>query len=161
MAGRLRGRQLEFAHAAFREAPIHDHRIVVVHHHFVPVPEAGGGGRPLAGGPALLGELEEMGVSAVLGGHVHQTHMTVSSDLTGRPRAVPVLSAGTATSSRGRSREAGWNSLLVHRFRHDSLEVVPYVRGPGMDSFEAREPHVFDLGARTAVVPARPADQGV
>lgn len=159
VAGRLRSRQLQMAHRAFREAPMYDHRIVVVHHHFVPVP-GGGAGRPLAHGAALLRELEDMGVSAVLGGHVHQLHMRVSSDLTGRPRPFPVISTGTATSTRGRGDEAGWNSLCVHRFGEGSLVVTPYVRGPRMRSFEPKEARTFELGARGAVVPGRPADQG-
>lgn len=157
VAGRLRSRQLEFAHRAFREAPVHDHRIVVIHHHLVPVP-GGGAGRPLDGAAELLRELEGMGVSAVLGGHVHQLHLNASTELTGSPRAVPVISAGTATSRRGRGHEAGANSLCVLRFTHRVVEVTPYVREPGGRAFEPRESRTFELSARAAGVPAPDAD---
>jgi 3',5'-cyclic AMP phosphodiesterase CpdA len=159
VAGRLRARQLELAHRAFREAPLHAHRVVVVHHHFLPVP-GGGAGRPLARGASLLREFEDMGVSAVLGGHVHQLHMGVSSELTGRSTSVPVISTGTATSRRGRGEEVGWNSLCVLRFGESSLEATPYLRAPGAASFEPKGPRTFELGARAAVVAGHPADQG-
>ncbi|MDX1492547.1 MAG: metallophosphoesterase [Longimicrobiales bacterium] len=157
VAGRLRARQMAFAHEAFRRAPVGDHRIVVVHHHFVPVPE-GGAGRPLPGAAELLREFEKMGVSAILGGHVHQLHLRSSSELTGSPRSVPVLSTGTATSRRGRGGEVEANSLCVLRFTAQRLEVTPYVRAPEGDSFEAREPRHFDLDARQAVAGA--AEEG-
>lgn len=157
VAGRLGRRQVDFARRAFETAPVHDHRIVVVHHHFVPVP-GGHGGRPLGGAADLLEEFEEMGVSAVLGGHVHQLHLHASTSLTGRVEAVPVIASGTTTSARGRDRELGANSLCVIRFGHDSLEVTPYRREDGQASFEAREPRSFEMGARAAVVPGQAVD---
>lgn len=157
IAGRLRTRQLAFAHDAFQRAPIHDHRIVVLHHHFIPVPE-GEGGRPLARAGELLTELEGMGLSAVLGGHVHQLHVRVSTELTGRPGGVPVIATGTATSGRGRGREAGANSLCILRFGEDVLEVLPYLRRPASDAFEPLETRTFELSARKARVP-RPPDE--
>lgn len=160
VAGRLRARQLAFAHEVFEHAPIHDHRIVVVHHHFVPVPD-GAGGRPLAGARDLLAELEGMGISAVLGGHVHQLHLRISTDLTGRPGGVPVIATGTATSRRGRGREAGANSLCVLRFGEDVLEVLPHLRRPGSDTFEPVEGRTFELGARKARIPRTPDDAKV
>lgn len=160
IAGRLRARQLVFAHDAFQRAPIHDHRIVVAHHHFVPVPD-GEGGRPLARARELLAELEGMGVSAVLGGHVHQLHMRISTDLTGRPGGVPVIATGTATSGRGRGREVGANSLCVLRVGEDALEVLPYLRRPASDAFEPMETRTFELGARKARVPRTPDEAKV
>ena len=160
VAGRLRARQMTFAHDAFQRAPIHDHRIVVAHHHFVPVPD-GEGGRPLARARELLAELEGMGVSAVLGGHVHQLHMRISTDLTGRPDGVPVIATGTATSGRGRGREVGANSLCVLRFEEDVLDAVPYLRRPGSDAFEPLEARTFELDARKARVPRTPDEARV
>lgn len=158
VGGRLRARQMAFAHEAFRRAPAGGHRIVVVHHHFLDVP-GDGAGRPLPGAAALLEELEGMGVSAVLGGHVHQLHLRSSAELTGSPRSVPVLSAGTATSRRGRGREVGANSLCVLRFHAERLEVTPYLRAADGDSFEPMERRDFELGARGALMPAG-ADEG-
>lgn len=150
--GRLDARQMAFAHRAFRAAPVHDHRIVVVHHHFVPAP-GGDAGRPLRGAAGFLREFEEMGVSAVLGGHVHHLHLRTSTELTESSSGVPVLSSGTATSRRGRGHEAEANSVCVLRFGHETLEVVPYLREPDGASFEPLEARIFDLGARSAVVP--------
>lgn len=150
--GRLDARQMVFAHRAFRAAPVHDHRIVVMHHHFVPVP-GGDAGRPLRGAAGLLREFEEMGVSAVLGGHVHQLHVRTSTELTDSSEGVPVISSGTATSSRGRGHEAEANSVCVLRFEHRRVEITPYLRRPSGTSFEPVEGRVFELGARSSVVP--------
>ena len=160
VAGRLRARQMAFAHQAFRKAPVHDHRIVVVHHHFVPVP-GGGAGRPLSGARELLSEMESMGVSAVLGGHVHQLHLRVSTELTGHARGVPVISTGTATSRRGRGREVLANSVCVLRFEEREVEVVPYLRQPEGEAFEPLELHRFELAARAARVPPETAEASV
>lgn len=157
VAGRLNARQVAFAHRAFTAAPVHDHRIVVVHHHFVPVP-ADDAGRPLSGAADLLREFEEMGVSAVLGGHVHQLHLRSSTELTEGREGVPVISSGTATSARGRGHEAGANSLCVLRFGHERLEVTPYLRQPDGSSFEPLENRAFELGARSSMVPRPPSD---
>lgn len=149
VSGRLRARQMAFAHRVFRQAPVEHHRIVVVHHHFVPV-DGGGAGRPLSGAVELLEEFEAMGVSAILGGHVHQLHMHPSSILTGSARSVPVLSTGTATSRRGRGAEAAMNSLSVLRFSDAEVEVTPYEREVGGGAFEALDSTTFDLSARAS-----------
>lgn len=154
VAGRLRGRQMAFAHEAFRQAPPGDHRIVVVHHHFVPVP-GGGAGRPLSGAAELLREFEGMGVSAILGGHVHQLHFNSSTELTGSRRSVPVLSTGTTTSRRGRGPEAAANTLCVLRFSADDVTVTPYRRPVGGSAFEPLEERTFPLGARTTAMAGR------
>lgn len=159
VAGRLRPGQMAFARRAFETAPIHDHRIVVVHHHFVPVP-GGHGGKPLDGAARLLREFEAMGASAILGGHVHQLHMHTSTTLTGRAEAVPVIASGTTTSRRGRHTEIGANSLCVLRFETDVVQVTPYRREPGAASFKALDTRAFELGARAAVVPRHRLDEG-
>lgn len=161
VGGRLRARQMAFAHEAFRQAPVGDHRIVVVHHHFVPV-DGGGAGRPLPNAPELLREFEAMGVSAILGGHVHQLHLHASSRLTRSPDSVPVLSTGTATSRRGRGSEAGVNTLCVLRFTNAEVEVTPYRRPMDGPAFEALEARTFGLSARLRRVgaPDQTGDSG-
>lgn len=139
--GRLTDGQLSFARQAFAGAPASEHRIVVTHHHFVPVPD-GEGGRPMPRARHIAAAFEEMRVDAVLGGHVHQLHVTTTSDLTGTtPSAsrapVPLIACGTTTSRRGRGVEEGWNSLCVLRFSAEALEVTPYRRAPTAPSFEA------------------------
>lgn len=149
VGGRLTRTQIDFARAAFGRAPAEDHRIVVTHHHFVRVAD-GAGGRPLRGAADTLRAFEKMGVSAVLGGHVHQLHVHDSRGLTGG-RSVPVIATGTATSGRGRGGEAGGgNSVCVLRFGDDRVTVAPYRRKPEGASFEAADVRSLSLRARIA-----------
>jgi len=139
--GRLSEAQLSFARQAFAEAPATEHRIVVTHHHFMPVPDRKGG-RPMPKARQIAAAFEEMRLDAVLGGHVHQLHVTTTSGLTGTsPSAsrapVPLIACGTTTSRRGRGEEVGSNSLCVLRFSPEALEVTPYRRAPTAPSFEA------------------------
>ncbi|MDH3270720.1 MAG: metallophosphoesterase [Gemmatimonadota bacterium] len=147
VAGRIRSRQVEFAERAFREAPVSDLRVLVVHHHFLPVPD-GRGGRPLRGAKGLLAAFESMGVSAILGGHVHQLHVGSSTQLTGNDAGVPVIATGTATSRRGRGPEAGANSVCVLTFQAGALRVRPYRRDTGGVNFEPVDERTFPLRGR-------------
>jgi predicted phosphodiesterase len=138
--GRLDREQVEFARRTFEQAPEGDYRIVVVHHHFVPVP-TGEGARPLPGARSLAEAFAAMGTDVVLGGHVHQLHLS-------RLESVPFLATGTTTSRRGRGVESGWNSLCVHRFRGERLQVTPYRRAPEAADFEPLESVEFRLTGR-------------
>ncbi len=140
--GRLHPSQVDFARHAFADAAHDDLRILVVHHHFAPVPTAEGGD-PLPGAAGLADSFREMGVDVVLGGHVHQLHLRIF-------RGLPFLSTGTATSLRGRGVEAGWNSFCVHRFAAGHVEVTPYRRAPHAADFEPMDTVGFELGARGA-----------
>jgi 3',5'-cyclic AMP phosphodiesterase CpdA len=141
--GRIDPEQLDFARHAFEKAPEDDVRIVVTHHHFVAV--AGGeGGRPLPGAGQIAKAFEEMGVDAVLGGHVHQLHLRTTGDVgQGTRGSVPLVACGTTTSRRGRGAEVGWNSLMVMRFEERSVQVIPYLLGPEDSSFRRLEPVIF------------------
>jgi len=151
--GRIDDDQMDFARRAFRAAPADDIRVLVIHHHFVPVPD-GKGGKPLPRAKKLVAEFEAMGADVVLGGHVHQTHLSTSKALLGSTgRGLPLLACGTTTSWRGRGPEAGLNSLNVVRIGAKEIAVVPYLMAEGGDRFEARDPVVF---AR----PARPDPKG-
>jgi 3',5'-cyclic AMP phosphodiesterase CpdA len=142
--GRLDGHQLDFAREAFESGGAEDLRIVVTHHHFVPVPD-GRGGRPMPGATGIVRAFEELGVDVVLGGHVHQIHMSDSRVLTGSDphRSVPLIASGTTTSSRGRGAESDWNSLCVLRISEEALEVTPYRRAPSARDFEASAPVIW------------------
>jgi 3',5'-cyclic AMP phosphodiesterase CpdA len=142
--GRLDPGQMAFARDAFADAPEGDVRILVVHHHFVPVP-GGHGGRILPGADRLALEIAEMGTDVVMGGHVHQLHIN-------QCHGVPFVATGTATSRRGRDAEAEANSLCVHRFLPGALEVTPYLRSVGEEDFGALEVRRFPLRARPAAV---------
>jgi 3',5'-cyclic AMP phosphodiesterase CpdA len=132
--------QVEFARAAFEAAPADDVRVLVIHHHFVPVP-TGEGSRPLPGAARLATQFARMGVDVVMGGHVHQLHIRSSAGL-------PFVATGTTTSRRGRGREEGWNSLCVHRFGATTLEVTPWLRSPDATDFEPGDGQAFDLRSR-------------
>ena len=163
--GRIDEPQLAFARRAFAAAPSPDDlRIVVTHHHFVPAPD-GDGGSPLPRATEIAAAFQEMGADAVLGGHVHQLHLTTSDDLDttgvstvhGGGGAVsdsdvplPFLATGTSTSKRGRGVETGWNSLCVHRFGADEIEVTPFRRAPAAGDFEEMEVVRFGLRPRGA-----------
>jgi 3',5'-cyclic AMP phosphodiesterase CpdA len=145
VGGYLGANQVAFARRAFSDAPADDLRVLVTHHHFVPAP-SGEGGRPLPGAPGLLAAFEDMGVDFVLGGHVHQTHLTTSRrllpDPSGRP-GIPLLACGTTTSSRGRVREAGKNSLNVVRVEDRELVVTHHLYDVAAEKFVPAEERTF------------------
>lgn len=126
VAGRVDGRQVDFARWCFAAAPRADARIIVTHHHFVPTPDKEGG-RVLPGGAGVLAAFEGMGVDLVLGGHVHQTHLTTSRDLVpGEGPGIPLVACGTSASRRGRGSEVGENTLNVVRVAESDMEVATY-----------------------------------
>jgi 3',5'-cyclic AMP phosphodiesterase CpdA len=139
--GRLRVWQLELAQRTFAAAPVDDVRVLIVHHHFVPAPDASAG-PPLPGAPGLVDAFEAMGVDLVLGGHVHETHVSTSRALLpGRAGpGVPLVACGTTTSRRGRGAEKGVNSLNVVRVGPQDVLVVPHKLVPGAAEFSAAEP---------------------
>ncbi|MBM4183832.1 MAG: metallophosphoesterase [Gemmatimonadetes bacterium] len=155
--GRLRARQLELARATFAAAPAGDARVLVVHHHFVPAPDPSAG-PPLPGAARLVESFEGMGVDLVLGGHVHETHVSTSRALLpGRDGpGVPLVACGTTTSRRGRGAEKGINSLNVVRVGTAEIEVVPHRLVAGGRDFAPGEPIVISrhrtvAGPRAAV----------
>ncbi len=126
--GRLRSPQLDFAHRWFAAAPAGALRVLVVHHNLID-PADGVYGRPLPDARHVLQLLPRWKVDMVLSGHVHRTHLTVST-AAGPPGAeagVPILLAGTATSSRGRGRERGRNSFNLIRAGESGIEVTVYL----------------------------------
>lgn len=130
VGGRLGKDQLDFARRVFASAPP-GFRVVVTHHHFRPTP-GGEGGRPLPGAPRLLEAFEAMGVDLILGGHVHQTHLSTSRDLIPGPGpGIPVVACGTTASRRGRGAEAGANTLNVVRLDAASVHVETHRLEPG------------------------------
>lgn len=145
--GRIRSEQLAFAERTFAKAPDDHWRIIVAHHHFVPVP-GGDGGSPLPRAAAAVERFRDMGTDLVLGGHVHQLHLNTSAEVPGVSadgRAFPILATGTATSRRGRGPERERNSVCVHHLRDGSLQVVPYFRDVDGGDFEAGAPVDFEV----------------
>jgi len=143
--GRIDAEQVDFARRSFRDAPQADIRALVIHHHFVPVHNRKGG-EPLPRSRELVADFEDMHVDLVLGGHVHQTHLTTSRDLLGGdgPPGIPLIACGTTTSWRGRGLEEELNSLNVIRVHADEIEVVPHLLASGGSVFEPADPVVFE-----------------
>ena len=142
--GRLTGRQLGFATAAFAGIPGTWKRVLVVHHNLVdtgdddPIP-------PLPRAPHILRRAEEWRVDLILTGHIHRTHLAWSHDeLAPDPRrGVPVVVAGTASSTRGRGREAGRNSVNVVNMRRSGIEVTVYLYSERAERFQPHESRDF------------------
>jgi 3',5'-cyclic AMP phosphodiesterase CpdA len=155
--GRIREWQVDFARRAFASAPDDDARVLVTHHHFVPAPDPSAG-RPLPGAQRLAEAFEAMGVDLVLGGHVHETHVSTSRALLPERDGpgVPIVACGTTTSRRGRGAEAGTNSLNVVRIAPNEVEVLPHRLEAGARDFGPMDPIVIPrhraLGAWRATV---------
>lgn len=146
VSGHLSDEQVAWAEERFHESPDDDLRLLVVHHHFIAT-EDRLGGDPLDDGPRLLAEFERMGVDAVMGGHVHQTHListrTILDGAEGDP-GVALIACGTTASSRGRGPEEGRNTLNVVRFLDDEIEVVPHEFVEDHGGFRALEKRIFE-----------------
>lgn len=144
VGGRIDAHQVAFAERALAEADAGDVKVVVTHHHFVPTPDRQGG-RPLPNARALLERFEELDVDLILGGHVHQTHLTSSRALvpSGDGPGIPLVRCGTTTSGRGRGPEEGRNSFNLVRVTDHEIMVVPHLSVPGRERFEVQEARTF------------------
>ena len=127
--GRMGDSQLRFAAQAFRTSPEGDVRILVAHHNLARAPDY----EPeqiLPGYRKYLAAFAKMGVELILGGHLHRAYATTSLDvLPDLDGAAPmtIVHSGTTTSTRGRARERGKNTLNVVRVLNDEFQVVPHL----------------------------------
>jgi len=150
VGGRLSQGQLRFARQSFNHGPKGGARILVTHHHLV-CKSAGGGGRPLPHAPVIVRQIEEMEVDVVLSGHLHRTQFAISSDVvSGESAGVPLITAGTSTSRRGRGAEKSANSFNVLDVLEDQITVTPYLLRNNEEVFVASQPtslmrrHILD-----------------
>ena len=140
VGGRLTQAQLRFARQSFDSELTEGIRVLVTHHHFV-CKSAGGGGRPIPAAPLIINQIEEMEVDVVLSGHLHRMQVAMSRDVVpGKNLGVPLITAGTATSRRGRGEEKGTNSVNVLDVLEDRIKVTPYLLRNSEQVFEALEP---------------------
>jgi len=140
VGGRLTQAQLRFARQSFDSELTEGIRVLVTHHHFV-CKSAGGGGRPIPAAPLIINQIEEMEVDVVLSGHLHRMQVAMSRDVVpGKNLGVPLITAGTATSRRGRGEEKGTNSVNVLDVMEDRIKVTPYLLRKSEQVFEALEP---------------------
>lgn len=124
--GRLGRRQLDFAATAFARAEPGSLRILVVHHNLL----APSGGEPipmLPGASRVLELAGQWGVDLILSGHIHQSWLGSARAPGDEDAGVPVVIAGTASSTRGRGREEGKNSINLIRVWESSSEAIVYL----------------------------------
>lgn len=135
--GRLSRRQRAWAADAFRAAPADALRVLVLHHHVL-----GPGDievdRPLPDSTEIIRSFHAWGVDMVLAGHLHRAFVKTSDEALPAglvPWGVPIIHAGTTTSSRGRGKERGRNSLNLIRVEDVGIEVSVYLYSEAADGF--------------------------
>ena len=137
VGGRLTQAQLRFARQSFDNESTDGIRVLVTHHHFV-CKSAGGGGRPIPDAQLILKQIEEMEVDVVLSGHLHRTQVAMSRDVVpGESSGIPLITAGTATSRRGRGEERGINTVNVLDVMEHQIRVTPHLLENNEQAFEA------------------------
>jgi len=137
VGGRLTQAQLSFARQSFDNESIDGIRVLVTHHHFV-CKSAGGGGRPIPDAQLILKQIEEMEVDVVLSGHLHRTQVAMSRDVVpGESSGIPLITAGTATSRRGRGEERDINTVNVLDVMEHQIRVTPHLLENNEQAFEA------------------------
>ena len=137
VGGRLTQAQLRFARQSFDNESTDGIRVLVTHHHFV-CKSAGGGGRPIPDAQLILKQIEEMEVDVVLSGHLHRTQVAMSRDVVpGESSGIPLITAGTATSRRGRGEERDINTVNVLDVMEHQIRVTPHLLENNERVFEA------------------------
>ena len=137
VGGRLTQAQLRFARPSFDHESTDGIRVLVTHHHFV-CKSAGGGGRPIPDAQLILKQIEEMDVDVVLSGHLHRTQVAMSRDVVpGESSGIPLITAGTATSRRGRGEESDINTVNVLDVMEHQIRVTPHLLENNEQAFEA------------------------
>ena len=143
--GRLGRAQREFARRAFDATPAGWNRILTIHHHVL-----GPGDfevdQPLPDATSIIRGFHEWGVDLVLSGHLHRSFIKTSNE--GLPAGtvawgIPIVHAGTATSSRGRGKERGRNSFNVVRVEESEIDVSVYLYSGASDRFVAGPRHRY------------------
>lgn len=152
--GRISGRQLSFARKNFEDAAPDAVRVLVIHHHLIS-PPGDEGAAPLPHARRILQQIEAMDVDLVLGGHLHMTNVATSRDLIpGEGAGVPLITAGTTTSRRGRGKERRRCAANVVDVLEDRIDVTPHLFQPRGTAFEAGD--VVTVPRAGTLVPASP-----
>lgn len=148
--GRIDEWQLEYAAKQLRDVPPGVPRIVVAHHHFAPAPDYEGG-EVMPDAKRAMDVFTELKVDLVMGGHLHRAYIGNSLDVyPGRDRehGVIIVQAGTATSRRGRAREAEKNSINLIRIADDIVRITHYMFFDDVDGFAPISRHIFPRAGR-------------
>jgi len=151
--GRISNGQLSFARKNFEASDPGGVRVLVIHHPLIS-PAGGEGGVPMPGAKRILKHIEAMEVDLVLGGHMHMTHIASSRDLIpGEGPGVPLITAGTTTSRRGRGAEVRRNSTNVVEVLDDRINVTPHFFESRGTAFEPGEMIVVARPGMPELVP--------
>jgi len=143
--GRLSDAQLLFAAQAFSLTPAEDLKILVAHHNLIPAPDF----EPqqvLPGYQKCLSALAKMKVDLIIGGHLHRAFIGTSLDAYPQPphtHPMVIVHSGTTTSTRGRARERGLNSLNLIRIGKDEFSITPHLLREVPGEFEPTGTHTF------------------
>jgi 3',5'-cyclic AMP phosphodiesterase CpdA len=143
--GRITDDQLRFAAEAFSQSPPEDVRILTAHHNLIPAPDF----EPqqfLPGYQRCISAFSQMGVELILGGHLHRAFHGSSLDAFLQPagtRPIIIAHSGTATSTRGRARERGRNSLNLIRVQEEEMTIIPHLLQGDPGDFLPTGTHAF------------------
>lgn len=157
--GRITEIQLDHAGLGFIFAPRGGRdtlRILVVHHALVD-PGDGEAIQPFPGARQLICRAKGWAVDLILAGHVHRSHLgwgqcdpegydgddAVADPFRFMPfvgkGGIPVVIAGTASSTRGRGPERGRNSVNVIELKESEIEAAVYLYSEESGGFERRD----------------------
>ena len=141
--GRVGKGDLEALEGRLAKVPASVCRVLVCHHPLAATPAAMGESAA-RGGAEALARLARAGVDVVLSGHVHESHAVHSGDLfPDLERGVLLVSAGSATSVRGRRTERARSSFNTIVVTPERLVVMTYLYDDEGRVFAAGEPRPF------------------
>jgi hypothetical protein len=115
----------------WRDRPARAFRMVMLHHHVVPVthrelPRAGASYSVVLDAVALLRWCVKFGVRLILHGHMHQPHVTRLSmrNEAGAWHTITIASMGSSGVEQGHLGEVGKNTFGLLRFADDAAELT-------------------------------------
>ncbi len=140
--GRLAAEDLAYLQTFFAAAPSSAVRILVIHHHLVQL-QAVGSHDVARGARRALNVIARAGIEFILCGHLHVAHVepvVVQPD----DHRVVIVSAGTATSSRGRGPHRNRNFYNVLRIEADTVQIEERYYDPAQRTFINFRQHRFE-----------------
>jgi 3',5'-cyclic AMP phosphodiesterase CpdA len=130
--GRLNREQVEWAAEQFERLAGNQVRIIVTHHPF-DIPTRLQGVDIVGRAQMAMERFAQCKVDLFLGGHLHLVHVGSTARYKIPGYVVPILQAGTATSTRARGEP---NSFFVHRVEPGLMETDTYMWKAEAGNFE-------------------------
>lgn len=139
--GRFTAEDLRYLQMFFATAPPTAVRILVIHHHLVQL-QAVGSHDVARGARQALEAAARAGVAFVLCGHLHMAHV---EPVVVQPNghALVIISAGTATSSRGRGLYRDKNFYNLMRIEKEGVTIEEHCHDPAYRRFVRFRTHYF------------------